>query len=68
MIKAAPSLAAAVLALGVLSQPSAVEALAALINVVAEARSLPQWFLAGVKERAAGGWPSAQAARRAIVV
>jgi hypothetical protein len=47
---------------------NSVEALAALINVVAEARSLPQWFLAGVKERAAAGWPSAQAARRAIVV
>src|SRR5271157_3831609 len=29
---------------------NSVEALAALINVVAEARKLPQWFLAGVKE------------------
>ena len=47
---------------------NSVEALAALINVVAEARSLPQWFLAGVKERAAAGWSGAQAARRAIVV
>ena len=47
---------------------NSVEALAALINVVAEARKLPQWFLAGVKERAAAGWAGAQAARRAIVV
>ena len=47
---------------------NSVEALAALINVVAEARSLPQWFLAGVKERAAAGWSGAQAARRAILV
>lgn len=47
---------------------NSVESLAALINVVAEARSLPQWFLAGVKERAAAGWSGAQAARRAIVV
>ncbi len=35
-----------------------VEALAALVNVLAEAHSVPQWFLAGVKERAAGGWRS----------
>ena len=47
---------------------NSVEALAALINVLAEARSVPQWFLAGVKERAAAGWSGAQAARRAIVV
>jgi hypothetical protein len=45
-----------------------VEALAALVNVLAEAQSVPQWFLAGVKERAAAGWSGAQAARRAIVV
>lgn len=32
-----------------------VEALAALVNVLAEAHSVPQSFLAGVKERAAGG-------------
>jgi hypothetical protein len=47
---------------------NSVEALAALVNVVAEARSLPQWFLAGVKERAAAGWSGAQAARRAVLV
>ena len=47
---------------------NSVEALAALINVVAEARSLPRWFLAGVKERAAAGWSGAQAARRAVLV
>jgi hypothetical protein len=36
-----------------------VEALAALVNVLAEARSVPQWFLAAVKERAAGSWSEA---------
>ena len=45
-----------------------VEALAALVNVLAEAHSVPQWFLAAVKERAAAGCSGAQAARRAIVV
>jgi hypothetical protein len=34
-----------------------VEALAALVNVLAEARSVPHWFLAAVKERASGDWP-----------
>ena len=43
-----------------------VEALAALVNVLAEARSVPQWFLAAVKERAAAGWSGAGAASRAI--
>ena len=35
-----------------------VEALAALINVLAEARRVPQWFLAEARARASGGWPS----------
>jgi acetyl-CoA acetyltransferase len=35
-----------------------VEALAALVNVLAEARSVPQWFLDAVRARASGGWPS----------
>ncbi len=35
-----------------------VEALAALVNVLAEARRAPQWFLDAVRARASGGWPS----------
>jgi hypothetical protein len=34
------------------------EALAALVNVLAEARRAPQWFLDAVRARASGGWPS----------
>ena len=41
-----------------------VEALAAMVNVLAEAHSVPQRFLAAAKERAAG-WSGAGAARRA---
>ena len=33
------------------------EALAALVNVLAEAHRAPQWFVAAVKARAAGLWP-----------
>jgi hypothetical protein len=43
-----------------------VEALAALVNVLAEAHRAPDWFVAAVKERAAtGGWPGAEAALHA---
>jgi hypothetical protein len=35
------------------------EALAALVNVLAEARSVPQWFLEAGKARVSSGWPSA---------
>ena len=43
-----------------------VEALAALVNVLAEAHRAPDWFVAAVKERAAaGGWPGAGAALHA---
>jgi hypothetical protein len=35
-----------------------VEALAALVNVLAEAHSVPQSFLAAARARASGGWPS----------
>ena len=34
------------------------EALAALVNVLAEAHSVPRWFLAAVRERTVGGWQS----------
>ena len=36
-----------------------VEALAALVNVLAEASSVPQWFLDAGRARVLGGWPSA---------
>ncbi len=41
-----------------------VEALAALVNVLAEADRVPQWFVAAVRARAAQ-WRSAEAALRA---
>jgi hypothetical protein len=44
-----------------------VEALAALVNVLAEAHRAPEWFVAAVKERAAGGRSDAEAALRATV-
>jgi hypothetical protein len=34
------------------------EALAALVNVLAEARSVPQWFLDAAGARISSGWPS----------
>jgi hypothetical protein len=47
-------------------QCKSVEALAALVNVLAEAHRAPDWFVAAVKERAAaGGWSSAEAMLRA---
>jgi hypothetical protein len=47
-------------------QCKSVEALAALVNVLAEAHRAPDWFVAAVKERAAaGGWSSAEAVLRA---
>jgi hypothetical protein len=42
---------------------NSVEALAALVNALAEADRAPEWFVAAVKARAAGGWPSADALR-----
>jgi hypothetical protein len=35
-----------------------VEALAALVNVLAEARTVPRWFLDAGRARVCGGWPS----------
>jgi hypothetical protein len=41
-----------------------IEALAALVNVLAEAHRAPDWFVAAVKERAAaGGWSAAESLR-----
>jgi hypothetical protein len=42
-----------------------VEALGALVNVLAEAHRAPQWFVAAVRARAAGEWPEVGAALRA---
>jgi hypothetical protein len=41
-------------------------ALAALVNVLAEAHRAPQWFLAAVKARAARGWAGVEEARAAV--
>jgi len=41
------------------------EALAALVNVLAEAQWAPQWFVAAVRARAVGGWPGVEEAVRA---
>jgi hypothetical protein len=38
---------------------SSVEALAALVNVLAEARSVPEWFLDAGRARVSSGWPNA---------
>jgi hypothetical protein len=44
-----------------------VEALAALVNVLAEAHRVPQWFLAAVRARASGDWPGVNEALQAAV-
>ncbi len=44
-----------------------VEALAALVNVLAEAHRVPQWFLGAVRARAARGWPGVDEALRAVM-
>jgi hypothetical protein len=41
-----------------------VEALAALVNVLAEAHRVPEWFVAAVRARASGGWPGVEEALR----
>lgn len=40
------------------------EAMATLVNVLAAAHRAPQWFVAAVKARAAGGWPGVEEALR----
>lgn len=59
---------------GVVSEPQAewlieradecasVNALAALVAVLAEAHRVPAWFLSAVRSRAARGWPGVEAA------
>ena len=41
------------------------EAMAALVNVLAEAHRVPQWFLAAVRARAGQGWRGVDEALRA---
>lgn len=41
-----------------------VEALAALVNVLAEAHCVPQWLVVAVRARAAGNWPGVEDAMR----
>ena len=43
-------------------------ALAALVNVLAEAHRVPQWFVSAVRARAQGGWPGVNEALRAALV
>jgi hypothetical protein len=43
-------------------------ALAALVNVLAEAHRVPQWFVSAVRARAKGGWPGVDEALRAALV
>ncbi len=38
-------------------QTQSADALAVLVNVLAEAQRVPQWFFAAVRARAARGWP-----------
>ncbi len=42
-----------------------IEALGALVNVLAEAHRAPEWLVAAVKARANGGWPGVEEALRA---
>ena len=44
---------------------ASVEAMAALVNVLAEAHRVPQWFLAAVRARAGQGWRGVDEALRA---
>lgn len=48
-------------------QAMSVDALAVLVNVLAEAHRVPQWFLAAVRARAARGWPGVDEALRAAL-
>ena len=44
-----------------------VDALAVLVNVLAEAHRVPRWFLAAVRARATRGWPGVDEALRAAM-
>jgi hypothetical protein len=43
-------------------EATSADALAVLVNVLAEARRVPQWFLAAVRARAGRDWPGVDAA------
>jgi hypothetical protein len=44
-----------------------VDALAVLVNVLAEAHRVPQWFVRAVRKRADGGWPGVDEALQAAL-
>jgi hypothetical protein len=44
-----------------------VNALAVLVNVLAEAHRVPQWLVSAVRSRARGGWPGVNEALRAAL-
>jgi hypothetical protein len=44
-----------------------IDALAALVNVLAEAHRAPPWFLAAVRARASRGWPGVNEALQAAL-
>jgi hypothetical protein len=44
---------------------ASLEAMAALVNVLAEAHRVPQWFVAAVRARAGQGWRGVDEALRA---
>jgi hypothetical protein len=44
-----------------------VDALAVLVNVLAEAHRVPRWFLAAVRARATRGWPGVDEALQAAI-
>ncbi len=46
-------------------ESKSLEALAALVNVLAEAQRAPQWFIGAVRARASGEWPGVNDALRA---
>jgi hypothetical protein len=46
-------------------EATSADALAVLVNVLAEARRVPQWFLAAVRARAGRDWPGVGAALEA---
>jgi hypothetical protein len=43
------------------------DALAVLVNVLAEAHRVPQWLVSAVRARAKGGWPGVNEALRAAL-
>ena len=53
--------------IGRVDEAMTVEALAALVNVLAEAHRAPQWLIAAARARAASGWPGVEEALSAAM-